>query len=111
MTTEDSTNSTDSTNIELKAIVINTCFGGFGISDEALAMMNDLASPGQVYDCCYWLERDDPILVKVVEELGDKANATSGAKLKVVRIPNDVEWELGEYDGIEHIAELHRTWR
>ena len=25
-------------------------------------------------------------------------------------IPDDVNWYIAEYDGIEHIAERHRTW-
>jgi hypothetical protein len=28
----------------------------------------------------------------------------------VVRIPADVDWVLQEYDGLEWIAERHRTW-
>lgn len=55
------------------------------------------------------LERNDPALVEVVEELGDKANGRC-AKLSIVEIPNDVEWEISEYDGYEHVAEKHRTW-
>jgi hypothetical protein len=54
-------------------------------------------------------ERDDPCLVKVVEELGDCANG-SFASLNIVEIPDDVEWEIAEYDGIEWVAEKHRTW-
>jgi hypothetical protein len=55
------------------------------------------------------IARDDPALVAAVEELGD---AVSGeyAKLKVVEIPADVEWEIEEYDGLEWVAEKHRTW-
>jgi hypothetical protein len=53
--------------------------------------------------------RDDPILIQVVEELGETANGRC-ASLKIVEIPNDVEWTIGEYDGQEWIAEKHRTW-
>ena len=55
------------------------------------------------------ISRDDQDLVAVVEELGDKANGDCG-KLKVVEIPDGIEWTIDEYDGIEHIAESHRTW-
>lgn len=55
------------------------------------------------------VERDDPVLVQVVEELGKEANGNC-AKLEIVEIPDDVDWEIDEYDGIEHIAEKHRTW-
>ena len=54
-------------------------------------------------------ERSDPLLVSAVESLGDEASGDL-AKLKVVEVPDGVEWELSEYDGIEHVAEKHRTW-
>lgn len=53
--------------------------------------------------------RDDPILVQVVEELALDADGRY-ACLKVVEIPDDVDWEINEYDGNEWIAEKHRTW-
>jgi hypothetical protein len=56
------------------------------------------------------VERNDPALVQVVEELGESANGNH-AKLKVVEIPDDVEWQIEEYDGTEWVAEKHRTWR
>jgi len=55
------------------------------------------------------VERNDPVLVQVVEELGQVA-AGSHAELKIVEIPDDAEWEIEEYDGNEHVAEKHRTW-
>lgn len=55
-------------------------------------------------------KRDDPLLVQVVEELGDAANGPH-AELAIVDIPADVEFTIEEYDGREHVAEAHRTWR
>jgi len=55
------------------------------------------------------IARDDPILVRVVKELGEKA-CSKYASLKVVEIPADVDWQISEYDGSEWIAEKHRTW-
>jgi len=55
------------------------------------------------------IARNDPLLVQVVEELGEDAN-TRFSNLKVVEIPDDVAWEIDEYDGYEHVAETHRTW-
>jgi len=55
------------------------------------------------------IPRNDPALVQAVEELGDKANGCF-AKLTVVEIPDDVKWQIEEYDGLEHIAEVHRVW-
>lgn len=53
--------------------------------------------------------RNDPLLVQVVEELGDKANGEC-AKLRVVDIPDGVSYEIHDYDGIESIEEVHRSW-
>lgn len=54
--------------------------------------------------------RTDPDLIEVIERLGNEANGRH-AELKVVEIPDDVEWKIEEYDGQEWIAEEHRTWR
>lgn len=56
------------------------------------------------------IPRDDPDLIKVVRELGKEANGHC-AKLKIINIPKDIEYTIEEYDGLEHIAEKHRTWR
>ncbi len=55
------------------------------------------------------ISRDDPDLIQTVEELGKAAN-DDHADLKVTEIPDGVEWEIEEYDGLEHITEAHRTW-
>jgi hypothetical protein len=61
----------------------------------------------------YWncrdISRDDPDLVRLVRKLRKKANGEC-AELKVVKIPDGVEWHIEEYDGKEWIAENHRTW-
>ena len=57
----------------------------------------------------YENNRSDADLVAVIEELGDAANSRF-AKLKVVEIPDGVDYIIEEYDGLEHIAEKHRTW-
>ena len=56
------------------------------------------------------IERNDPILVQVVKELGELANGRF-AELKIVDIPLDIQWTIEEYDGDEWVAEVHRTWR
>ena len=88
-------------------IVINNCFGGFGLSPEAWRRYAELK--GGLPDDEYGIERDDPTLVQVVEELGSKSWG-SCAELRVVEIPDGVRWQIQEYDGNEHIAEVHRTW-
>lgn len=59
------------------------------------------------------IARDDPRLVAVVEELGaGHRTGASGrcAKLQVVEIPAEVDFEIQEYDGMEWVAERHATW-
>lgn len=143
-------------------VVINRCYGGFGLSDAAYEKLIEWGVPVQKYhkeprgedglyraqplndgevifdreltpegeddlnDLYYkykgksgltgrywdsWTRdsRTHPLIVRVVEELGEKADGQC-AELKVVEIPDGTEYEIGEYDGIEHIAEKHRTW-
>ena len=54
-------------------------------------------------------DRTDKDIIDVVEEMGDAANGRC-AQLRIVEVPDDVQWEIEEYDGIEWIAEVHRTW-
>ena len=92
-------------------IVINACFGGFGISDEALDLYKILTGIPPATDVYYWeISRDDATLVQIVEQLGDRANTRYG-ELKIIEIPDDIEWHIHEYDGMEHVAENHRTWQ
>jgi hypothetical protein len=53
--------------------------------------------------------RDCPVLVGIIEELGKEAN-NSLSELKIIEIPDDVEWEIQEYNGVEWVAEKHRKW-
>lgn len=110
-------------------IVINGCYGGFSLSEEAIELY--LTKKGLefskekseffslvgynyvVKDQEHWydrdIERNDSVLVEVVEVLGEKANGRC-ADLKVVEIPDGVEWQVEEYDGNEWVAEVHRVW-
>ena len=56
------------------------------------------------------IDRNDPDLIAVIEEIGRKAN-TSVSDIQVVEIPDGVEWVIEEYDGVEWVSEKHRTWR
>ncbi len=93
----------------VRYVVINTCYGGFSLSVRARKEYCKLAGIAEK-DCHdRSLARDDSYLVQVVKELGMSANGAN-ANLKIVEIPGDVEWHISEYDGLEHIAEDHRTW-
>lgn len=53
--------------------------------------------------------RADKDLIEVVESLGEKADGFC-ASLKVVEIPDGIDWGIDEYDGLEKINEAHRSW-
>ena len=55
------------------------------------------------------IDRDDPALIKTVRKLKKDANGQC-ATLKIVKIPDDTEFEIDEYDGLESIHEKHRSW-
>lgn len=79
-------------------IVINKCFGGFGLSEKAKEILGIDNSFDE-----YQIDRNDPKLIEVVETLGDEANGRY-ARLRVVNIPdNATDWELDEYDGAEEV--------
>jgi len=90
-------------------VVINSCFGGFGLSDAALDEYKNregITDPDFYY---YDIPRDCPVLVAMVEEQGTAINGTF-SDLKIVEIPDGINWYIEEYYGREHIAERHRTW-
>jgi len=51
------------------------------------------------------IERTDPILVQVVEELGEKANGEY-AKLNIVDLEPGTRYRIDEYDGSESVATM-----
>lgn len=61
----------------------------------------------------YWydgnLERTDEDMISVIEELGDEASGRYG-HVAIVEVPDDVDWEIDDYDGWESIHEKHRSW-
>jgi len=87
-------------------IVINNDYGGYSLSEAAY---QELGLEWDCYGFADKIKRNDPRLVACVEKLGPLASG-SLASLKVVEIPDDVEWEIESYDGNEWIAEKHRTW-
>ena len=113
-------------------IVINKDHGGFGLSNEAFERYlteketvfrkvpnhygfyfytEEYDSLGDKAEMLWDMDitRNDPVLVRVVEEMGEDAFGRY-AQLKVIEIPENVDWEIGEYDGMEWVAEKHRRW-
>lgn len=87
-------------------VVINGCYGGFSLSDEALAYLGIPGGNRYAYDD----DRANPKLVECVEKLGEAASHGLGSSLYVVEVPDDVKWTITEYDGIEQVEEVHRVW-
>lgn len=140
-------------------VIINSCYGGFGLSlevlyrsikenipvfecyeygdermtrdwDSLLSKMNKKYKEFKTSNVYNWLYdekekkmyafksfhgeeshkiRTNPDLIKIVEEMGEKANGRC-AELSIVDIPDDVDWFIDEYDGIESVHEKHRVW-
>lgn len=111
-------------------VVINSSYGGFGLSDAAIEKYAELKGITLVSELDkykftnYYVDsinndnyfspreipRADPELVATVEVLGTQDASGKYAKLVVVEVPDDVEWHIEEYDGLEWVAENHRTW-
>ena len=85
-------------------IVINKCFGGFSVSEE---VYEELGIESEDYDKF----RENKNLIEAIEKIGEKKSSGSLAELRIVEIPDDVEWEIDDYDGMESIHETHRVWR
>ena len=118
-------------------VAINTCFGGFGISDEAFERLLERKGiafekvvdneRGALFGTTYYVaghagdddyyissydyydNRADPDLIAVIEEMGKDGEGWA-ADIAIVEVPDDVKWHIHEYDGLEHVAEDHRTW-
>ena len=97
-------------------VVINNCFGGFGISRECADFMKKLGSEAAATALresiaaearsCY-LDPNYPrhcsTLIKAIETLGSRANGVA-AQLEVVQLKGDV-YMIKEYDGLETVVE------
>lgn len=90
-------------------VVINDCYGGFSLSEEAKARYCKETGQDPMKLWRADIPRDSPVLIRIVEEMGRAADGAYAA-LKVIEIPDGVEWQIDEYDGQEWVAERHRTW-
>lgn len=107
-------------------IVLNKCFGGFAISKEAAEFMAkngcerakkelEHSKKGNWYGYGYVAgmdgsyDRTSEHLILAVETLKEKANGSS-ASLRVIEIPDGIDYYINEYDGVESVHERHRSW-
>lgn len=112
----------------MNKIVYNACYGGFSLSDAAYELYAELAGikiyPEKDSWCShFWIEpptgdkrvddnreslysgnmkRHDPILVKVIEQLGKAANGMC-ADIKIYETESD-RYIIEEYDGNESVV-------
>ena len=79
----------------MKKIVINSCYGGFELSEFAAEQLGV-----STYDAEHL--RDSEELVALIETYGSQAISGECAKLKIIKIPdNATGWTVEEYDGKE----------
>lgn len=90
-----------------RKVVINVCYGGFGLSDKGVEILAKQKGKDTINE--YELARDDPLLVELVEKY-DQESWGPHSELKVIEIPNHINWHIAEYDGKEWVAENHNTW-
>lgn len=83
----------------MKEVVINQCFGGFGLSEEGMKLYHEKGGQERY---CHRMRRTDPILIEVVKELGEKANKEY-SNLSVEEIEDGYNYYISEYDGVESI--------
>jgi hypothetical protein len=107
--------------METTKIVVNRCYGGFGLSRQAVLLARelsgnpkwggwcikgDISERGDVCDYdfghCSSVSRTDTTLVAVVEALGNAANSEY-SRLDVVELPKGTAYKIEEYDGKERI--------
>ena len=99
-----------------RKIVINVCYGGFSLSDIVKDLYN--ASTKDIPKNERWfiedeVERDDPILIEIIERVGLIESAGPLCELQFVEVPDDLPsggFVIMDYDGKEWIAEKHREW-
>lgn len=79
-------------------VAYNSYYGGFGLSEKAQELLNQLK--GKYVDY-HDLPRHDKDLVAVVEELGSEASGTFNSVV-IAEIDSD-RYRISEYDGWEKV--------
>lgn len=102
-------------------VIVNKSFGGAGLSEEAIDMIVD--NPNFQYDLSEGTEgllwklknldghyyRTNQVIINVIETLGEEANGNH-ANLVIAEIPDNVEWEVYNYDGLETIEAPRKVY-
>ena len=91
-------------------VVINTCYGGFSLSEEASEYLNEKYNMGinpkygylPYFDDDNYVSRHDKRLIEVVEALGEERASGSCSELGIVEISTPC-YRIDEYDGMESV--------
>ena len=88
-------------------VVVNKCYGGFSLSNEAIAALKE-KTPVKVINCSniqfyYWSNRHDKHLVSLLEEMGTIRASGEHARLFLEEWPDDIPYKVREYDGQESL--------
>jgi len=86
---------TEEEKTEYKPVVVNTCYGGFNLSDEAYNFLGK----------DWHGDRDELKLVECIRKLGRQASGNY-SRLEIEYIPSCYDYTIEEYDGIEYIRLL-----
>lgn len=84
-------------------IVYNADYGGFGLSKAALDEYNKRTSKDVEWSSD--IERTDPVLVAIVEEMGDKASGDYSS-LRIIDLEPGTQYFIDEYDGWESVVTI-----
>jgi hypothetical protein len=98
-------------------IVINICFGGFSFSTDFKTFFDIPIDSRRPSNESLGLPEDDyiswrahPKLITALEAFGLEKASGVLSRLKIVEIPDDVIWEIENYDGSEVVREVSRVW-
>lgn len=77
-------------------VVINRCYGAFGLSEEAILWLKEHGNNSGAST-----SRHDPILIECVQTLKDKANGRY-SNLEVIEFEGN-KYRIQNYDGMESV--------
>lgn len=85
-------------------IVINKCYGGFGVSKDFCKDYNiPVKEGGYSFRPKEEISRTDPRLIEYIEKYGSEKASGWCASLCVEEIPKGTAYRIREYDGYESI--------